>query len=547
MHKPIDLSTCAASALARQVARLDHTDDSLRLKFTDGQIHALSGAVLLFDAPDQFCAHSGQRRGPAAGACATITNVTTDGDGVVVTFEDGAQRTWPIAALARLARPGGPDRSARLWVADPALRVASAASFMTDDSALRSALAAIADDGAVLLKGAPAAPGELEAIVGRFGYMRETNYGRLFDVRVTAAPDNLAFTDLGLAPHTDNPYRDPPPSLQLLHCIETADHGGETILVDGFAAAETLKRTNAAAFDALCATPILFAWRDTDNLLQSCAPMIEQNSAGAVRALRVNDRALAAQPGASWRNAYHTFSEILADPAAQLRLTLEVGDILIFDNRRILHGRTAYSGAARWLQGCYADIDGLLSRLAVLERAEASARAEAAIAALAGPAGDEHYGEGVSLRSHSLQAAALASRQGHDPEMIAAALLHDIGWTLGGAHEVTGAAFVESRFGAAVAAPIRAHVEAKRFLVASEPAYEAALSPASRETLIRQGGPMTPTEAEAFCGTSAFDRAIALRRIDDQAKFEGGDPVHLEAYRELLNHLALIALRGDDL
>lgn len=547
MPKPIDLSAYAASASARQVARLDYTAEALRLTLADGQIHALPGAVLFFDAPDQFDAQSGQRLGPAAGACANITNVRADGDGVIVTFEDGAQRTWPLAALARLTNAEAFDRSARLWEAGAALHVVSASSFMTDDSALRRALAAIADDGAVLLKGAPAAPGELEAIVGRFGYLRETNYGRLFDVRVTAAPDNLAFTDLGLAPHTDNPYRDPPPSLQLLHCIDAADHGGETILVDGFAAAETLKRTDVAAFEALCAMPVLFAWRDADTLLQTSAPMIERNGAGAVRAIRVNDRALAAQNGASWRSAYQLFSEILTAPAAQLRLTLEAGDILIFNNRRILHGRTAYSGGARWLQGCYADLDGLLSRLAVLERAEASARADAAIAALAGPGGDEHYGEGVSLRSHSLQAAALASREGHDATMIAAALLHDIGWTLGGAHEVTGAAFVESRFGAEVAAPIRAHVEAKRFLVASEPAYEAALSPASRDTLARQGGPMTPTEAAAFSSSAIFDRAIALRRIDDHAKHEGSDPAHLEAYRELLENLALIALRGDDL
>ena len=57
------------------------------------------------------------------------------------------------------------------------------------------------------------------AVAETFGYVRETNYGRVFDVRVEAAPANLASTGLALRPHTDNPYRDPVPTVQLLHCL----------------------------------------------------------------------------------------------------------------------------------------------------------------------------------------------------------------------------------------------------------------------------------------------------------------------------------------
>jgi gamma-butyrobetaine dioxygenase len=391
----------------------------------------------------------------------------------------------------------------------------------------------------------------LEQVVRRFGFVRETNYGRLFDVRVTAAAGNLAFTDLGLAPHTDNPYREPPPGLQLLHCLEAADTGGETLLVDGFAAAETLKHADPNALEALCSIPVSFSWRDKNHFLQSSSPVIERDCVGEVRGVRVNDRSLAPAPSAdktsdAWRAAYRRFCAIINDAGAQLRLTLEAGDILIFNNRRILHGRTKYSGGARWLQGCYADMDGLLSRLAVLEHAEASSRAVASLALLAGPAGDEHYGEGLSLRAHCLQAAALAGRAGMAPSMIAAALLHDIGWALGGAHESTGAAFLQSRFGVDVADPVRAHVDAKRYLVACEPAYEAALSQASRDTLIRQGGPMATSEAEAFQSSPVFASAIALRRIDEEAKLIDAETAGLDAYRDLLFDLALNALRGDD-
>jgi gamma-butyrobetaine dioxygenase len=130
--------------------------------------------------------------------------------------------------------------------------------------------------------------------------------------------------------------------------------------------------------------------------------------------------------------------------------------------------------------------------------------------------------------------------------MIAAALLHDIGWALGGAHESTGAAFLQSRFGVDVADPVRAHVDAKRYLVACEPAYEAALSQASRDTLIRQGGPMATSEAEAFQSSPVFASAIALRRIDEEAKLIDAETAGLDAYRDLLFDLALNALRGDD-
>ena len=67
--------------------------------------------------------------------------------------------------------------------------------------------------------------------------MRETNYGRWFEVRTEVNPTNLAYTGLGLQAHTDNPYRDPVPTLQVLWCIENSADGGDSMVVDGFAAA----------------------------------------------------------------------------------------------------------------------------------------------------------------------------------------------------------------------------------------------------------------------------------------------------------------------
>jgi gamma-butyrobetaine dioxygenase len=155
------------------------------------------------------------------------------------------------------------------------------------------------------------------AVAASLGYVRETNYGRLFDVRVESSPSNLAFTSLPIPPHTDNPYRDPVPTVQLLHCLHNAADGGDSGFVDGF---------HAAA------------------------------------ALRAQDRAAYA--------AYAAFAELLSAAPSMLTVRLRPGDCDVFDNTRVLHARTGFARAGRrHLQGCYADLDGVESAVAVGERA----------------------------------------------------------------------------------------------------------------------------------------------------------------------------------
>ena len=60
-------------------------------------------------------------------------------------------------------------------------------------------------------------------------------------MRVEAQPVNLAFTGRAIAPHTDNPYRDPVPGIQLLHCLQSSADGGDNVLIDGFAAAALVR------------------------------------------------------------------------------------------------------------------------------------------------------------------------------------------------------------------------------------------------------------------------------------------------------------------
>lgn len=123
-----------------------------------------------------------------------------------------------------------------------------------DESALEAWLAAVAASGIAVLGGVGTSEGGLNGVVELFGFIRETNYGRIFDVVTTVDPRNLAFTSLPLGPHTDNPYREPPPSLQLLHCLASSPAGGESIFVDGLEAAKRLAEEDPDAFapERLC-------------------------------------------------------------------------------------------------------------------------------------------------------------------------------------------------------------------------------------------------------------------------------------------------------
>ncbi len=215
----------------------------------------------------------------------------------------------------------------------------------------------------------------LMQVVDLFGYVRETNYGRHFEVRTEVIPTNLAYTGHGLQAHTDNPYRDPVPTIQVLYCLESSAAGGENMVVDGFRAAERLRAENEDWFNLLARYCAHFEYSGSDGvILQSRRPMIELAPDGELIGVRFNNRSTAAIKDVPFDDmetyyaAYRRLGEIIDDPAMEVSFRLEPGESFLVDNWRVLHARKGYSGAGkRWFQGCYADIDSLHSKLAVLE------------------------------------------------------------------------------------------------------------------------------------------------------------------------------------
>lgn len=245
----------------------------------------------------------------------------------------------------------------------------------TDRAALGRWLRAVRRFGFAVMTDAPTTSGAICKVAELFGYVRETNYGRWFEVRAEVNPNNLAYTNLGLQPHTDNPYRDPVPTLQILACLENSVDGGDSIVVDGFKAAERLRSENPSGFDLLTRHCARFAYEGSKGIrLRSKRPMIELGPDGELVAIRFNNRSAAAftdipyDDMAGFYAAYRRFAELIEDPAMEVTFKLKPSELFIVDNTRVLHARKGFSSnGRRWLQGCYADKDALLSTLAAIE------------------------------------------------------------------------------------------------------------------------------------------------------------------------------------
>jgi len=183
--------------------------------------------------------------------------------------------------------------------------------------------------------------------------------------------------------------------------------------------------------------------------------------------------------------------------------------------------------------------------------------ADEAIGLMQDRGGAAYFGEPVSQLEHALQTAHCAAQAGSPPELVVAALLHDIGHLLHGLpesvadtgidtrHEAAGYEWLLARFGPAVAEPVRDHVAAKRYLCRVEPAYLTRLSAASLQSLRLQGGPFNDVEASEFESRPHYRESLMLRRWDDEAKVPGLPVPPLEGYRELLIATAICGGHGN--
>jgi gamma-butyrobetaine dioxygenase len=309
-----------------------------------------------------------------------------DDGSISLRFEpEGKWVVFNVDWLLAHAYDGAPPAAGRGWTGaaierwDGALQARLPCESWRDVATSRAALgrwlAAVRRFGVARMTDAPIEPGAITAVAERFGYVRETNYGRWFDVRAEVNPTNLAYTHLGLQAHTDNPYRDPVPTLQILSCLQNSVDGGDSVVIDGFKIAERLQAEDEQAFELLARHCARFEYAGSAGVrLRSKRPLIELGPDGELIAVRFNNRSAAAITDVPfdamerYYAAYRRFAALVEDPSLAVTFKLRPGELFIVDNTRVLHARKAFAGSGqRWLQGCYADKDGLLSTLAAIE------------------------------------------------------------------------------------------------------------------------------------------------------------------------------------
>jgi gamma-butyrobetaine dioxygenase len=301
-----------------------------------------------------------------------------------IVWQDEARvSTFALDWLYEQARGGSspPELHVRRWLDGAQLEprrdfaYRSIAALQTDARVRLEWLTRLLQDGiAFLNEVSPVDAGILEAmtLVGR---VAETNYGLVFDVRAVPQPENLAYSDVGLGLHTDNPYREPVPGFQALHTLIAAPDGGDNLFADGFALAEYLRESAPDAFAILTRTPVPFRYQSPDADLYAERPLVELDCRGAIAAVHYNSRSIGTMQVAAdnclpFYAAYRHFGELLRQHRFQLSTRLGNGDVVVFDNQRILHGRTGFASAKhpRHLRGCYLTRDSVYSETALLRR-----------------------------------------------------------------------------------------------------------------------------------------------------------------------------------
>jgi gamma-butyrobetaine dioxygenase len=310
------------------------------------------------------------------------------GHTVIVDWSDGHRGEVAVedvylglsATVSRAARSPGchvPER-ATPWGVELAGQIPFAryGEVVEDEGVELEWLRAIDEVGFAVMQGVPRTREAMIRLAESVGPVRASNYGLDWEIEAVVEPDNAVVSTAGLTPHTDLPYRQLPPGLQFLLCDVQDAPGGASTLVDGFRIAEELRTTEPHHWHVLTEVALPYRFADNTLDLEWLAPVIGLRADGCYGVFRHAPGLLGPlDPTPSVFRPLHAalqrFTELTNDPAFQVAHRLEPGELLAFDNHRLLHGRRPFdlaAGGRRHLLGNYLDRDDLASRIRVLDR-----------------------------------------------------------------------------------------------------------------------------------------------------------------------------------
>lgn len=316
----------------------------------------------------------------AIDAVVEAVSVTEANDVATVDWSDGATTSHRLDALRDLAsRPRRPRPPSPVPVRVPPVpaspgNVAFPAADVDDDRAWVDALRHLRDHGWVAFEGAELGPGPIGRLADRLGYVRASIFGTVWEMNAGADEhQDSAYDPVALDVHTDGTYSHDAPGTIVFAQQAKEGEGGDSVLVDGFDVAADLARDHPEHFDLLTRYEIRGRYVEPGVSLVADRVPIRADAEGVVRQISFNnyDRA-AVLPADGWVDAvidaYAAFRSLMVEPARVVRLPWTPGRMLVVDNWRMLHGRTAYTGHRGFL-GCYTNHEDLESawRLAGLD------------------------------------------------------------------------------------------------------------------------------------------------------------------------------------
>ncbi len=310
----------------------------------------------------------------------SFADVSKDGS-LHLTWVDGEQAMLHPGWLRHVAdgkhRPGSYLPTRQQWdtsvISEPP--TTNGSRVLEDSAVMYHWLSDLARYGVARMTQTPTDRSFVKNLAAKIGPLRSTNFGSTFTVEAKVERDSTAYTGLNLGQHTDLPTRETPPGFQFLHCVENTVAGGWSRMTDGEAIVAELIEHHPEAYAALTDLHWIFFNRSPDCDHRWSGPMIDHGGPDQPLTLRAfyPVRAFPDMAEGDIPRAYaamKVFSDLAHDDRFQMRFPFTPGDIVGFDNRRVLHGRDAFapSEGSRVLRGMYIDQDEVYSTLRVLGR-----------------------------------------------------------------------------------------------------------------------------------------------------------------------------------
>ncbi|KAI0448626.1 Clavaminate synthase-like protein [Xylaria acuta] len=252
-------------------------------------------------------------------------------------------------------------------------------SFMTGGPEYREAMTALSEFGLIFLRDVPSSEETVKDIASNLGLIQDTFYGTTWDVKSKPNAENVAYTNSYLGLHQDLLYMSNVPRIQILHCLKNTCEGGESIFSDSYRAVHKYRQTFPLGVGPLTNRKVVYHYNKGGHTYRSERAVLSDLGSSTigvywsppfqspVQSDELTEEGMDAYK--RWHKGVRRIKNLLEEDQAVYEYKMKPGECVIFDNRRVLHGRRAFdtSSGERWLKGTYVENDSFNSQLRSLK------------------------------------------------------------------------------------------------------------------------------------------------------------------------------------